>query len=109
LFNRDLDGHLIRLDDPAEEDYLTMVTVQVDGRPVKLPIARPLEDAQRASVLDMDGRKTPRYTTVLDAVIELNKLNNERGKVCRMPAARCSCGRWTGKNSTSRPSATGRT
>jgi Fe-S-cluster-containing hydrogenase component 2 len=72
LFSRDLGGQLVRLDAPTEADYQKVVTLQVDGRSVQIPIAEPLKDAQGHIVLDIDHRTTPRYTTILDAVVKLN-------------------------------------
>ena len=77
LFSR-VDGQLVRLDKPTKEDYGNQVTLQVDGRSVTLPIAEPSRDGQGQIVLDILGRTTPRYTTILDAVVKLNdKLNAE--------------------------------
>ena len=36
-----------------------------------MPLARPLEDAAGNIVLDVDGRTTPRYSTIFDAVTQL--------------------------------------
>ena len=71
LFSRDIDGQLVRLDAPTEEDYGKDVTVQIDGKPVTVPMADPLKDAQGNVVLDIDGRTTPRYTTIYDAATKL--------------------------------------
>ncbi len=81
LFSRDLSGHLVRLDAPTEGDYRKVVTLQVDGRSVQLPIAEPLKDAQGHVVLDIHDRTTPRSTTILDAVIQINaeRRENEKG------------------------------
>ena len=77
LFSR-VDGQLVRLDKPTKGDYDKEVTLQVDGRSVTLPIAEPSRDAQGHIVLDIQGRTTPRYTTILDAVVKLNdKLNDK--------------------------------
>jgi hypothetical protein len=71
LFSRDLDGQLVRLDRPTKDDYEKHATLQIDGRSVTVPLARPLEDAQGNVVLDLQGHTTPRYTTIYDAVTEL--------------------------------------
>ena len=71
LFSRDLNGQLVRLDEPTKDDYEKRVTLRIDGRSVTVPLARPLEDAQGNLVLDLEGRTTPRYTTIFDAVTEL--------------------------------------
>jgi Fe-S-cluster-containing hydrogenase component 2 len=77
LFSR-VDGQLVRLDKPTKGDYDKEVTLQVDGRSVTLPIAEPSRDAQGHIVLDIQGRTTPRYTTILDAVVKINaELNDE--------------------------------
>jgi Fe-S-cluster-containing dehydrogenase component len=72
LFSRDIDGQLVRLDAATEADYHKLVTVQVNGRAVEVPLAQPLKDAQGNIVQDIKGRTTPRYTTIFDAVAKLN-------------------------------------
>ena len=67
LFSRDSSGLLIREDDPSESDYEKVVTVQIDGHTVRVPLARPLTDANGNLVLDINDRTTPRYTTIYDA------------------------------------------
>jgi Fe-S-cluster-containing hydrogenase component 2 len=67
LFGRDIDGQLVRLDVPTEGDYGKQVTLTIDGRSVTVPMAEPLKDAQGNIVLDLEGRTTPRYTTIYDA------------------------------------------
>ncbi|MEA3208018.1 MAG: hypothetical protein QOE70_1075 [Chthoniobacter sp.] len=71
LFSRDIDGQLVRLDAPTDADYAKTVTVQIDGQPVTVPLAEPLTDAQGNFVLDLEGRTTPRYTTIYDAAVKL--------------------------------------
>ena len=56
LFSRDIDGQLVRLDDPVAEDYDKTVTLQIDGQSVTVPLAEPLKDAQGNIVQDVDGR-----------------------------------------------------
>ena len=56
---------------PTEDDYGKNVTLQIDGQPVTVPLAEPLKDAQGNIVLDIDGRTTPRYTTIYDAAVRL--------------------------------------
>ena len=73
LFSRDINGQLVRLDAPVEADYQKRVTIQVDGHPVVVPLAEPLKDAQGNIMQDVDGRTTPRYTTIYDAIVELNR------------------------------------
>ncbi len=72
LFSRDINGQLVRLDAPVEEDYGKRVMIKVDGRAVEVPLAEPLKDAQGNIVQDIAGRTTPRYTTIYDAIVELN-------------------------------------
>src|SRR3954447_24722226 len=72
LFSRDINGQLVRLDTPTEDDYGKHVTLQIDGRPVTVPLAKPLEDAQGNIVLDISGCTTPRYTTIYDAAVRLH-------------------------------------
>ena len=71
LFSRDINGQLVRLDAPTESDYEKNVTVQIDGLPVTVPLAEPLTDANGNIVLDIEGRTTPRYTTIYDAARKL--------------------------------------
>src|SRR3954453_18579721 len=71
LFSRDINGQLVRLDAPTESDYEKNVTVQIDGLPVTVPLAEPLTDANGNVVLDIEGRTTPRYTTIYDAARKL--------------------------------------
>jgi len=71
LFSRDINGQLVRLDTPTESDYEKNVTLQIDGVPVTVPMAEPLTDANGNVVLDIEGRTTPRYTTIYDAARKL--------------------------------------
>src|SRR6266404_1563768 len=71
LFSRDINGQLVRLDAPTESDYGKNVTLQIDGLPVAVPLAEPLTDANGNVVLDIEGRTTPRYTTIFDAARKL--------------------------------------
>src|SRR5580765_6751444 len=71
LFSRDINGQLVRLDAPTEGDYGKIVNMQIDGQKVTVPLAEPLKDAQGNVVLDLNGRTTPRYTTIYDAAIKL--------------------------------------
>ncbi|HET6250739.1 MAG TPA: 2Fe-2S iron-sulfur cluster-binding protein [Tepidisphaeraceae bacterium] len=71
LFSRDINGQLVRLDAPTEADYNKVVTVQIDGQKVTVPLAEPLKDAQGNLVLDTEGQTTPRYTTIYDAAVAL--------------------------------------
>jgi len=73
LFSRDINGQLVRVDAPVEADYEKRVTIKVDGRAVEVPLAEPSKDAQGNILQDADGRTTPRYTTIYDAIVELNR------------------------------------
>jgi Fe-S-cluster-containing hydrogenase component 2 len=72
LFSRHIDGQLVRLDKPTEEDFGKEVKLQIDGWYVTIRMAGPLKDAQGNIVLDIKERPTPQYTTILDAVVKLN-------------------------------------
>src|SRR6266403_3418182 len=71
LFSRDINGQLVRLDAATEADYSKTVTLQIDGVPVQVPLAEPLTDANGNIVVDLQGRTTPRYTTIYDAARKL--------------------------------------
>jgi CRP-like cAMP-binding protein/Fe-S-cluster-containing dehydrogenase component len=71
LFSRDIDGQLVRLDEPTAADYEKTVTLQIDGQSVTVPLAAPLHDSQGNIVQDVDGRTTPRYTTIYNAAVSL--------------------------------------
>jgi len=71
LFSRDINGQLVRLDAPTENDYDKSVTIQIDGQPVTVPYAEPAKDAQGNIIVDIQGRTTPRYTTIYDAAVKL--------------------------------------
>ena len=71
LFSRDINGQLVRLDAATEADYRKTATLQIDGVPVQVPLAEPLTDASGNIVVDLEGRTTPRYTTIFDAARKL--------------------------------------
>ena len=71
LFSRDLTGQLVRLDAPTKADYDKQVTLEIDGQPITVPLAEPLKDANGNVVQDLEGRTTPRYTTIYDAAAKL--------------------------------------
>jgi len=71
LFSRDINGQLVRLDAPVERDYSRNITLQIDGQTVTVPMAEPTKDANGNIVLDLEGRTTPRYTTIYDAATKL--------------------------------------
>ncbi len=83
LFSRDISGQLVRLDAPTESDYDKIVNMQIDGQPVTVPLAEPQKDANGNIILDVDGRTTPRYTTIYDAAVKLYV--NEPGDEQRIP------------------------
>ena len=91
LFSRDIDGQLVRLDSPTESDYGKTVTMQIDGQPVTVPLAEPLKDANGNIVQDIEGRTTPRYTTIYDAAWKLHvKQSGDEAKIpiptlCHLP------------------------
>jgi CRP-like cAMP-binding protein/NAD-dependent dihydropyrimidine dehydrogenase PreA subunit len=71
LFSRDINGQLVRLDAPVERDYSRNITLQIDGQSVTVPMAEPMQDANGNIILDLNGRTTPRYTTIYDAATKL--------------------------------------
>jgi hypothetical protein len=71
LFSRDINGQLVRLDEPTEGDYEKTITLQIDGHSITVPMAEPLQDANGNIVLDINGRTKPRYTTIYDAAVKL--------------------------------------
>ena len=83
LFSRDSTGHLLRQDDPSESDYDKIVTLQIDGQTVRVPLAKPLTDANGNLVLDLQERTTPRYTTIYDAAATLYA--HEMGGKAKIP------------------------
>jgi Fe-S-cluster-containing hydrogenase component 2 len=83
LFSRDEQGNLIRQDDPSEGDYKKIITLQIDGQTVQVPLARPLTDANGNLVLDLQDRTTPRYTTIYDAALTLYV--KEAGDEAKLP------------------------
>jgi Fe-S-cluster-containing hydrogenase component 2 len=71
LFDRAVNGQLVRLDAPTEADYEKRVKMQIDGQEIEVPMAEPLTDANGNVVVDLEGRTTPRYTTIYDAAVKL--------------------------------------
>ena len=71
LFSRDVNGQLVRVDAPTQADYEKQVTLEIDGQSVTVPLAEPLKDANGNVVQDLEGRTTPRYTTIYDAAVKL--------------------------------------
>src|SRR3954466_8284387 len=87
LFSRDVNGQLVRLDAPTQSDYDKQVTLQIDGQPVTVPLAEPLKDANGNVVQDLEGRTTPRYTTIYDAAARLygDEANIPIPTLCHLP------------------------
>jgi len=83
LFSRDINGQLVRLDAPTAEDYERVVNIQIDGQPISVRMAKPLTDAAGNIVLDAEGKSTPRFTTIYDAVAQLYE--TEQGGEARIP------------------------
>jgi CRP-like cAMP-binding protein/NAD-dependent dihydropyrimidine dehydrogenase PreA subunit len=94
LFSRDMNGQLVRLDKPVEADYLEKVTLKIDGKEVIVPLAEPRRDAQGNVIVDIEGRTTPRYTTIYDAAVKLSESQKDHpGKIsipilCHQPHIR---------------------
>ena len=87
LFARDLAGQLIRVVEAREQDYFRLVTVTIDGQPIRVPRAVPTTDAQGNIVyLDAAGRTRPRRTTIYDAALALC-LARLRGETGQAPGA----------------------
>ena len=87
FFSRDINGQLVRLDAPTQADYDRQVTLQIDGQSITVPLAEPLKDANGNVVQDMEGKTTPRYTTIYDAA---TKLYGDEAKIpiptlCHLP------------------------
>jgi Fe-S-cluster-containing hydrogenase component 2/CRP-like cAMP-binding protein len=72
LFSRDINGQLVRLDAPTQNDYSKQITLQIDGQAVVVPLAEPLKDSSGNIILDLNGATTPRYTTIYDAAVKLH-------------------------------------
>jgi len=61
------------------------VSLEVDGRSIQLPIAEASKDVQGHIVLDINGRPTLRFTTILDAVVKLNAERKEGENEIHIP------------------------
>lgn len=70
IMARDVNGQLIRVEPAQRDDYDRKVTLTLDGRPVTVPLAMPLTDAQGNIVRDKEGKTTPRFTSIYDAARE---------------------------------------
>ena len=93
LFSRDINGQLVRLDAPTQADYDKQVTLQIDGQSITVPLAEPLKDANGNVVQDLDGRTTPRYTTIYDAAAKLYGDDSEDSDSDALPPAAHEAGR----------------
>lgn len=68
LFTRDLEGRLLRMDEPTHDMIDRQVTVTVDGEDVPVSLAVPSTDAEGGIRYDERGLTIPRLSTILDAV-----------------------------------------
>ncbi len=93
LFARDVDGHLIRYDAATREELEKEVTLEIDGKPVKVKKAVVATDEQGRPRYDAHGEVIPRPTTIYDAVSvryeqeESALLGDESGESRRPPGA----------------------
>ncbi len=71
LFARDANDSLVRRETATRAQFLRLVTVVVDGYPVKVPRAVPVTDAQGQPVRGADGELVPRNSTIYDAAAQL--------------------------------------
>jgi ferredoxin len=71
LFVRDMEGRLIRYDEPTREAFEKKVTATIDGHVIEVRKAVPLTDEMGKPLLDYAGQVIPRATTVYDAVSQL--------------------------------------
>ena len=67
LFSRDVDGHLVRLDEATADQLDQDVTIVVDGRAIRVKRAVPAVDSKGRPKLDDRGMIVPRATTIYDA------------------------------------------
>src|SRR5580658_3883965 len=71
LFVRDLDGRLIRYDEPTREELKKKVKLTIDGEEIEVYKAVPATDEMGNPRHDDRGRVIPRATTIYDAVSDL--------------------------------------
>jgi NAD-dependent dihydropyrimidine dehydrogenase PreA subunit len=71
LFVRDLDGRLIRYDEPTREELKKKVKLTIDGEEIEVYKAVPATDEMGNPRHDDHGRVMPRATTIYDAVSDL--------------------------------------
>src|SRR6476659_7555939 len=67
----------------ARDDDEGLFSRDIDGQPVTVPLAEPLKDAQGNVIVDIQGRTTPRYTTIYDAAVKLHV--REAGDEAKIP------------------------
>jgi NADH:ubiquinone oxidoreductase subunit F (NADH-binding)/CRP-like cAMP-binding protein/Fe-S-cluster-containing dehydrogenase component/NADH:ubiquinone oxidoreductase subunit E len=80
LFSRDVNGQLVPMDAPTEANYDEKVHLAIDDQPVVVPLATRLKDAQGNIVVDAKGRSKPRYSTIYDALLQLNREREGAGE-----------------------------
>lgn len=68
LFSRDLQGHLVRMDDPTRRMLEEEVSVIVDGKELRITRAVHATDPHGELLYDERGKPVPRRTTLYDAV-----------------------------------------
>lgn len=70
LFSRDLDGHLLRRDEPTLDmlDESRAIVITIDGQDIRVPEATAATNGHGDLVYDERGYPVPRLTTILDAV-----------------------------------------
>lgn len=67
LFARDVDGHLVRIEEAKAAELDQTVTLSIDGVEVTVQKAVPTRDSQGNVLRDKDGSLIPRPTTIHDA------------------------------------------
>jgi CRP-like cAMP-binding protein/formate hydrogenlyase subunit 6/NADH:ubiquinone oxidoreductase subunit I len=65
--SRGPDDELIRYELPDRTQYEQQVTLKIDGKWVRVPVAVPSRDDQGLIRRDLDGMTIPRFTTLYDA------------------------------------------
>jgi len=68
VFARNLDGFLVRHEEPTEKGYESLVKIKIDDIEVEVPGAMPTRDQYGNILRDVQGRTKPRDTTIYDAV-----------------------------------------
>ncbi len=81
LFSRDLQGQLVRVDKPTEEDFRKEANVWINDRAIRLPLAEPLKDAEGNIVQKLNGKPVPRKLTILDAILRINAQNTDQPEI----------------------------